>query len=129
MVGTDNGRHRIRESHALQNFRPDDGVDLYPLKLLGRQLARLVEDVLGYSQLADVVQQGGGTESLRFLLAQPQFPGYCHGHAWHPLEVVVGGFILGLDRQGQSLESAKVQSGDQFGVFLCFLQAEYPQSA
>jgi len=60
MMRADDGHHRIREFHALQNLCAHHRMNLHLLELLRRQLAGLGDDVFGDGQLADVVQQRGG---------------------------------------------------------------------
>ena len=49
--------------HALQHIGADGGVGLHDLELLGRQLARLVQDTVGDGQFPQVMQRGCGGNS------------------------------------------------------------------
>ena len=59
-------RHdRVREIDERQDVGADVDVELHLLELGGRQLAGLVEDVLGHRQLAGVVKQRGRFDRLQ----------------------------------------------------------------
>ena len=53
----DDGHDRVREIHLGQNLRAHRACVFMLLELSRRELAGLVEDVLGHGELADVVQQ------------------------------------------------------------------------
>ena len=58
------GSHRIRELHTLQNLGANYGMDLHLLELFGRELARLRNDRVGHGQLANIVQDRSGLQRL-----------------------------------------------------------------
>jgi len=64
MVRTDDGCDWIREFDARYYFRPDHRVNLHLLELFGRQFPRLRDDVFGYREFADIVQNRGGPQCL-----------------------------------------------------------------
>ena len=59
----------------LEHGRADGGMGTDDVELLGRQAARLVEDVLGNADLADVVQGGGGDDEADLFLGQMVYVG------------------------------------------------------
>ena len=59
----------------LEHGRADGGMGADDVELLGRQAARLVEDVLGNADLADVVQGGGGDDEADLFLGQMVYVG------------------------------------------------------
>ena len=61
----DERRDGLRKRHRGDDFGADLRMNADLLKLLGRERTRLGENVLGYGQLADVVQQCGGFDGLR----------------------------------------------------------------
>ena len=64
MVRPNDGDNRIGKVHALENLGAYYRVDLHLFELFRRQPTRLVDDVLGNGQLADVMQQGCGPKRL-----------------------------------------------------------------
>src|SRR5262249_43898799 len=80
--------------------------------------SRLGNDVLGHRELADVVQNGGGAQGLGFVFGQAKILGQFHGVDTHPLQVLVGGMVLGFNRQRQRFNRAQVKIGYLFHVTL-----------
>ena len=66
----DDGHDRVREIDAFEYLRADGRVNLHLVKLGGRQLPRLVQDVIGDGELADVVQQRAGLQRLDLVRAK-----------------------------------------------------------
>ena len=93
------------ETHAFENFGPDDRMDLHFLELFRRELARFGNDVLGHGQLADVVQQRRGFEGLQLRSNQPQIFADLGGVNLDAPQVIVGGVIFGVDGQRQGFNS------------------------
>ena len=70
VVGADDRCDWIRKCDALQNFRPDEWMYLHLLEFFWGEFAGLVDDLFGHCQFSDVVQQGGGPESLNLIVRQ-----------------------------------------------------------
>ena len=122
VVGPHDRHHRIREAHALQNLRPHHGVDFHLFEFFRRQPSRLRDDVLGHGEFADIVQQRRGLQRFHLRRSYAQFLGDFDGIDPHPLQVVMGGVVLGLDGQRQSFNGAHVQSRHLFDVALFVFQ-------
>ena len=122
MVRADNGHHRIRKAHSLQDLRADDRVDLHFLEFLRRQPARLRNDVLRNRQFPNVVQQGCRLQRLALFGRDLEILGDLERVDAHPLQVVVRGLVLGFDRQSQRFDGAHVQVGDFLYVPLFIFQ-------
>ena len=77
-------RHdRIRELDEREDVGADVDVQLHLLELGRRQLARLVEDVLGHGELAGVVQQRRRFDRLqRQLVGDAERPRQADAYAW-----------------------------------------------
>ena len=71
LVVVPHDRHdRIAKIYVREHVGADDRVHLHLLELVLRELARLVQDVSRYSDLADVVQQRAGLQRLDFQFGQ-----------------------------------------------------------
>ncbi len=97
--------------YLLQNLRPNNGMDLHLLEFFRRKLAGFRNNMFRNRQLADIVQHRSRLQRLSFVFAQTQIPRQFHGVNPHPLQVIAGSLILGLDRQRQSLDSSQVKIG------------------
>ena len=112
LVMTSHDRHdRIRKVDERQNVGADIDVPLHLLELGRRQFAGLVEDVLGYRQLARVVQKGRGLDAFQRRLVvdaertrQPERVGLYAAH------VVVRHVVFGVDCHGERLDRGKIQA-------------------
>ena len=65
------GRDGIREVNAAEYLRADRRVDFHLFKLGRGQAAGFVDDVRGHSKLANVVQQGAGSQRGDFDVTNP----------------------------------------------------------
>ncbi len=115
---SDDGHDRIREVDAFQNLGADQRVGFELFELFAGEFAGLGDDVFGDGQFADVVEQGGGLQRLQVLSGYAEFTAEFHGVDLDALQVVVGGMVLGVNRQCQSLNGAQVQRGHLLGVVL-----------
>ena len=79
------------------------------LELLRRQLPRLGEDVLRHPQLADVVQQRRDLHRLHLLRRETEPLRQADRVLPHPVDVLVGVTILGVDRHRQRSDHRVVQ--------------------
>ena len=118
MVGAHNGSHGVGKRHLLQNLRPHDGVNLHLLEFFGSEAAGLVDDVVGNRQFSNIVQKSGGPQGIQVLGAQFHILGDLDGIGAHTMQVGMGGVVLGVDGQRQSLDGAQMQGADLFDVAL-----------
>ena len=81
------------------------------LEFLGRQRARLREDVLGHGELADVVQQRRGLDALHVVVRHPHRSGDRGGVELDPPDVRLRRLILGVDRERERFDRGQVQIG------------------
>ena len=116
MVRANDGRDRIGERDALQDFGAHQRVDLHLLEFFRGQAPGLVDDVFGNRQLADVVQQRSRAQRFDFGFGKSQFLRDLNREYAHALQVLVRGVVLGFDGQRKGLDGAQVQRGDLFGV-------------
>src|SRR5207247_7717758 len=71
MMAEDQRCDRIGKRHAADDFGADLRMDADLLELFLRQRTWLREDVLGYRQLADIVEQRSGLDALNLVLGHP----------------------------------------------------------
>ena len=118
VVGSHQWHYRIGEVNALQDLRANYRVNLHLLELFRRQLTRLGDDVVGYRQLTDVVQNRGSLKSQLVLFGETQL--LCHFPCvyLHPLQMFASGLVLRFNGQRQGLNRAHVQSGQALRVIL-----------
>ena len=115
---------RIREVDRREDLGADRRVQLHLLELGGRQLARLVEDVLGHRDLAGVVQQPARLDRLqRLLVGDPQLARQADGCALHSTDVAVRDFVFRIDRRRQRFDGRQVQAVELLDVALRVLEA------
>src|SRR5947209_15945655 len=72
VTGVDVCSSDLREAYAADDVPADDGVNLHLLELGRGQTARLVEDVVGHGELADVVEERARLQSLRLRVARSE---------------------------------------------------------
>ena len=84
-------------------------MDFHLLEFFRRQAPRLVDDVFGNCQFADVMEQGSRTQSFDFILGEPEFLRDRNREYAHALQVLVRSVVLGFDGQRQGLDGAQVQ--------------------
>ncbi len=116
VMGSDDGHNRVRELHPFQNFRAHGRVDLHLLELFGRQAAWFRNNLLGNRQLANVMQQGCGLQSIHLAGLDLELLAHFDGVDADSLQMIVRGLILGLDGQRQRLNGSHVQVGHLFHV-------------
>ena len=99
MVRLHDRHHGIRKLNPLEDFSPYQRVNLHLFKLFGTQAAGLRNNVFRHRQFADVMEQRGSVYRLQIVGAQIQFAGQFRGIYSHPLEMVMGGVVLGFNGQ------------------------------
>jgi hypothetical protein len=72
------------------------------------QPARLVQDVVGHAELADVVQDPGAADALDALARQAQLLGDVRAQAPHGLRVVGGADVAQVQRLGHHQDGLQV---------------------
>ena len=83
---------------------------LHLLELDRGQLAGFVQNVLGHSQLPEVVQQRGLFDRVDLqLVGDTELPRQRHRVPLHPADVTTGHLILGVDRQRQGLDRRQIE--------------------
>ena len=107
------------EVDGVQDVRAPLRVFLDLLELLVRQAARLEQDVFGNAQLADVVQQRAGVQSLQLVPRQAHLLRRRHRVALDAQDVLVGVLVLGVNSEGEALDGRPVNF---FQVFLVLFQ-------
>ncbi len=98
-------------------------MDFHFLEFLRRQLARLRENMLRYCQLSDIMQQRGRPQGIQFGFVQTHFFADLNGIVLHAAEMLVGGLVLGFNRQRERLDGADVKSVHLLDVNLLLLNA------
>ncbi len=93
-------------------------MDLHLFEFFGSQASWLGNDVFGNGQLADIVKQGGGLQSIELFLADAHLLADLGRINAHPLQVGGGGSVLGFDRERERLDRPQMQTGDFFDVGL-----------
>ena len=100
-----NDRHnRIVKIHSAENLCSDNGVHLHLLELWSSQLSRLVQDVIRYCDLTDIVQQSARLERFDVSVItthQARDTGCVNLHAQH---MFVSDCIFGIDRDRQGFD-------------------------
>ena len=100
----------IRELHEREDVRADVDVALHLLELRVRQLARLVEDVLGHGQLPGVVQQRGRFDRLQLeLVGDAERPRQADRVGLDPADVAVRHVVLRVDRHRERLDRGQIE--------------------
>jgi len=99
-------------------------MNLHLLELFRSQPAGFVDDVIGHSQLADVVQKSRGSKSIRGLLCSGRVPLQFRGHTCARDAVLMGRMIFGVDGQSQAFDRAQMERANLFDMvfFGCYLQ-------
>src|ERR1700730_9941393 len=101
---------RIREVDPLEDLRADYCVDFHLVEFGGGEFARLVQDVVWNCNLADVVQQRAGFESLDFELAQPEMSRQPAGVHLNSIDVIVSNFVLRINRGGKRFHGGQMDT-------------------
>ena len=73
-------------------------------------------DVFGDRQLADIVQQCGGSRSLQIGFVKAELAAGLDGIGFHPLQMIARILVLRLNRQGKRLDRPPVEGGYFLGM-------------
>src|ERR1700677_4937704 len=95
--------HLAKGCNPLQDAPRDAWMLVDCLPLLRTQLAFLVEDRVRYTQLADVVQQGGSANQLRAIPGESHRLCNAKGGVRNPLRVTISEMRLGIDHISEGL--------------------------
>ncbi len=96
--------HLLAGQHALHDLGAQRSVLLDHLVLVERQLPGLEQDGVGHPDLAHVVDQRGALQQIDPLGAPAADQGQSASQRRHPLGVLTGQRILGVDGPGQGLQ-------------------------
>ena len=118
MVTAHNGRYWIREGHPLEDLRADNRVHLHLLEFFARQFSWLVNDLLGHSQLAYVMQERRSSQGLDLVCWQVHFIGDFDGVGTHALQMGMCSVVLGFNGKRERLDGAHVEGCDLLDVAL-----------
>ena len=122
MVMADDRHDRIREVDRRKNLGADRRMELHLLEFGRRELAGLVQDVLGDGDLAGIVQQRRRFDRLeqRFV-GDLEFARERHRGDLDAADVAVRDFVLGIDGGCERLDGRQIEAverGDMpLGVF------------
>src|SRR5213594_3282863 len=92
-------------------------------EFFGCQLSGFREDMLRDGKFADVMQQGGGAQSLELVSAQPHLLGKFSAVNPHTLEVIVRTVVFCFNGERQGFDGSKVEGRHLVDVPLFTLQA------
>ena len=114
-----NDRHnRIVKIHSAENLCSDNGVHLHLLELWSSQLSRLVQDVIRYCDLTDIVQQSARLERFDVSVItthQARDTGCVNLHAQH---MFVSDCIFGIDRNRQGFDGFAMRLFQQLNALV-----------
>ena len=117
LVMTENQRRdRIGKRHRRDDVGADLRVGLDLLELFRRERARLRENVVGYGELADVVEQRGRLHRLHLDLGHPELARDSRGVDLHAANVVLRRAVLGVDRARERFDRRQVKLGNLLDV-------------
>ena len=123
MVMADDRHHRIGEVDGAEDLGADRRVQLHLLEFGRRELARLVEDVLGHGNLSRVVQQRAGFDGLeRVLVGHADFTCEADRGKLHAPDMAVRHFVLGVDGRRQGLDRRQIHAVEFLDVALGVLE-------
>ena len=111
VVMAHDGDDGIGEADRRQNVGADIGMPLHRLELDRRQCARLVQNVLRYRELPDVVQQRRSLERTQLPgIADPERVRQLHRELLHAPDVPVRHLVLGIDCLRERLDCRQVHA-------------------
>src|SRR4030081_2505700 len=111
MVVTHDVFHRVREVNAAENVATDSRMDFHLGKLSLSQFARLVKNVFGHGELANVVKQGPCEEGLHVVSAYVEEPAHLRSIDLSSTNVPMSGLVFGIDCNRQRLNGVHVNRG------------------
>src|SRR2546428_9276984 len=101
MVRANHVGEREGESDGLENLDSNARMDAHLLGLLASEGARLAQNMLGYGELADVVQERSSLERLELRIGDPHVAAQLHRVGLHAPDVSLRRSILGVDGERQ----------------------------
>ena len=123
VVAEDERRHRIGKRHPADDLGADLRVDADLLELFLGERPRLRQDVLGHGELADVVQERRGLDTLDVGAGHAERAGQASGVHLDAPDVALRRLILGVDGQRERFDGGQVQVGHLPDVSLLILNA------
>src|SRR6185312_10466698 len=106
---SNNWNYWIGELDALQDFRPNDGMNLHLFKLFRSQTPWLGDDVLRNGELTDVMEQRCGPQSFEFVLRQFQLLGDLDRIDTNAFQMVVRSLVFCFDGQRKGFNRTQVK--------------------
>ncbi len=108
-MAPDDRGHGVRKGHGREDLGSNLGMDPDLLELLRRQRTGLGEDVLGYGELPDVVEEGRGLDPLNLDVRHAQ--GACEPCRirLHAPDVIGCCLVLRVDGECERLDGGQVQ--------------------
>src|SRR5690242_5377879 len=122
MMRTDNGHDGIRELNAVEDLRPDYGVNLQLLEFFRSEPSRLRKNMFWHGQFADVMEHRRSPDGIQLRFLNAKVLANLHGVSLYALQVIVRVVIFCLNGKRQSFDRTQVQIGDRLGVFLFSFQ-------
>ena len=101
---------------AIQQSGTDGGVGFHDGPFVGLELARLEQDGVGDTDLADVVHRAGIQDQVTLCLAPVQGPGQHGTDVAHPQDVVAGFLVPVLGGFAQTLDHLQPGAAQLFGL-------------
>src|SRR4029453_13520008 len=98
VMASDQRRDRAGEGDRFDDFGADLRVDLHLLPLVSGERSGLREDMLGYRELTDVMEERGRLHRLRITLRQIEAAREAGGVVLHALDVRAARGVLRLNR-------------------------------
>ena len=123
VVAEDQRSHRVRKRHRADDLGAHLRVHADLLELFLRQRSGFRQDVLRHGELADVVQQGGGLDTLDLGLGHPESLGDTRRIDLHAANVRLGGLILGVDGERERFDRGQVEVGHLLDVAALIVDA------
>jgi hypothetical protein len=108
LVAEDDRRRGAEEGDALDHLVADVRVALHLRPFLGSEASRLEQHRVGHADLPDVVEERAAADLLQLRAAEPQPLGDGGGVFHHPLAVVGGLVLPGIERRHQGEKGALV---------------------
>jgi hypothetical protein len=100
----------LERAQRFENIVADGGMALHDGHFLFRQLSLLIEDRIGDSDLADVVDDAAGLQRRELRRCRAEFSAEAYGIRGDAINVAAGVFVFAFDRAGEGVD-------DGFGIF------------
>jgi hypothetical protein len=98
-------------------------MEFHLLELVLSELARLVKDVSGDADFADVVKESAGLEGLDFERREMEKFAEATSEEFDALDVIVSDVVFGIDGHGEHFKDGVIDGGDL--LIMSLLLAEF----